>query len=162
MNIEIGGGTLTAPGWINLDADSGDGEWKRDAQDVPWPSGDQTADIVRASHVLEHIPAGRDRIAVFNEVHRVLRPGGVFEVKLPLIITESGAISWHSIADPTHVSFWCRESFHYFTCSTDGRRVFAANTPGDYGIKRWLEMHWSINDGFEGYWIGTPYYGETR
>lgn len=143
MNIEIGGGHLVQPGWTNLDCRNGEGDWLRMAQDVPWPTGDGSVDVIRASHILEHVPAGQERIDIFNEAHRVLRPGGTFEVILPLMTG-----SWHAIADPTHVSFWCRESFHYFT------GAFAANA--DYGIKLWTEVHWSVKDGFEGHWIGVP------
>lgn len=142
-SIEIGGGTLVQPGWTNLDFRNGFGEWRRYAQDTPWPVEDGSVDAIRASHILEHVPAGQDRIDIFNEAHRVLKPGGIFEVILPLFTG-----SWHAIADPTHVSFWVRESFHYFT------GAFAANA--DYGIKPWQEIEWYVHDGFEGHWKGTP------
>jgi len=142
-SIEIGGGTLVQPGWINLDSRNGVGEWRRMAQDTPWPTGDNTVTAIRASHVMEHIPAGQDRIDVMNEAHRVLRPGGVFEIIVPLMVG-----TWHAIADPTHVSFWCKESFHYF----DG--LFAANA--DYGIRLWQTLELDVLDGWEGHWKGTP------
>ena len=41
---------------------------------------DQTFDFVRAKDVLEHVPAP---IAFLSEVHRILRPGGRFELWLP-------------------------------------------------------------------------------
>lgn len=142
-SIEIGGGTLVQPGWTNLDSRNGHGEWARLAQDTPWPTGDNTVDAIRASHVMEHIPAGQDRIDVMNEAHRVLRPGGVFEIIVPLMVG-----TWHAIADPTHVSYWCKESFHYF----DG--LFAANA--DYGIRLWETLELEVVDGWEGHWKGTP------
>jgi len=153
-SIEIGGGTLAQAGWINLDSRNGMGDWCREAQEIPWPTEDSSVDYILASHILEHVPAGEARIKIFNEAWRVLRPGGVFEVKLPLIITEHGVPSWHSIADPTHVSFWCRESFHYFTITPSGVFTFAANA--DYGIKPWRETYWAINEGFEGHWRAEP------
>jgi SAM-dependent methyltransferase len=153
-SIEIGGGTLTQPGWVNLDSRNGSPGWEREAQETPWPTPDSTVDHILASHILEHVPAGQERIDIFNEAWRVLKPGGRFEVKLPLLITENGLPSWHSIADPTHVSFWCRESFHYFCVTASGTFVFAANA--DYGIRPWREVHWSFNNGFEGHWIGEP------
>lgn len=143
MRIEIGGGHLVQPGWTNLDSRNGDGEWKRLAQETPWPTGDRTVDAIRASHVMEHIPAGAERIAVMNEAHRVLKPGGVFEIIVPFMVG-----TWHAIADPTHVSFWCKESFHYF----DG--LFAANA--DYGIRLWTTLELEVVDGWEGHWKGTP------
>lgn len=142
-SIEIGGGTLVQPGWVNLDSRNGDGEWKRLAQETPWPAADNSIDAIRASHVMEHIPAGEPRIAVMNEAHRVLKPGGVFEIIVPLMVG-----TWHAIADPTHVSFWVKESFHYF----DG--LFAANA--DYGIRLWQTLELEVVDGWEGHWKGTP------
>jgi ubiquinone/menaquinone biosynthesis C-methylase UbiE len=142
-SIEIGGGTLVQPGWTNLDSRNGHGEWARLAQDTPWPTGDNTVDAIRASHVMEHIPAGQERIDVMNEAHRVLKPGGVFEIIVPLMVG-----TWHAIADPTHISFWCKESFHYF----DG--LFAANA--DYGIRLWETLELEVVDGWEGHWKGTP------
>jgi hypothetical protein len=144
MQIEIGGGTLLKPGFINLDPRHGEGVWQKYAQDVPWPCADNEATALRASHVMEHIPAGQPRIDVMNEAWRVLRPGGEFEIIVPLMTG-----SWHAIADPTHVSFWAEESFYYFC---DG--PFRANA--DYGIKLWETLHFKIEGGFEGHWIGTP------
>jgi hypothetical protein len=148
-SIEIGGGHIVQPGWTNLDCRNGFGDWRRMAQDTPWPTADGSVDEIRANHILEHVPAGQERIDIFNEAWRVLRPGGAFDIRLPLVITASGLPTWHAVADPTHVSFWCRESFHYFT------GAFAANA--DYGIRLWTETHWSFNpEGFEGHWIGVP------
>lgn len=144
-SIEIGGGTLVQPGWVNLDSRNGVGEWARTAQDTPWPTGDNTVDAIRASHVMEHIPAGQERIDVMNEAHRVLKPGGVFEVIVPIV---NNPLTWHAIADPTHVSFWVLESFHYF----DGH--FAANA--DYGIRLWNTLELEVRGGFECHWKGTP------
>lgn len=141
--LEIGGGHLVQSGWENLDPVNGVGELKRMAQDTPWPFADNSVKGIRASHVMEHIPAGADRIAVMNEAHRVLKPNGVFEIIVPLLVG-----TWHAVADPTHVSFWVKESFHYF----DG--LFAANA--DYGIKLWNTISLEVHHEFEGHWKGTP------
>jgi predicted SAM-dependent methyltransferase len=144
MNIEIGGGTLVQPGWVNLDPVHGDfaRDLLRRAQDGRWPFPDGSANGVRASHVLEHIPAGTDRIFVFNEAHRVLAPGGTFEVIVPLFPT------WQALADPTHVSYWVEESFAYF----DGR----LSAQADYGLRYWTTVEWEVRDGWEGRWVGSP------
>lgn len=141
--IDIGGGNAVAPGCINLDPITGHGEWKRRIQDGI-PAADNSVHAVRASHVLEHIPAGQERIDVFNEVHRVLVPGGIFEVILPFFV----AGRWEAIADPTHVSFWIEESFHYF----DGTKMPCAT----YGIKMWTSQLLETRGGWEGHWIGVP------
>jgi predicted SAM-dependent methyltransferase len=148
MKLEIGGGSIAQPGWTNLDKINGEGPWHRKAEDVPWPTGDDTVTEILASHVMEHIPAGDPRLAVMNEAHRVLAPGGVFEIRIP----NFAALTWHAIADPTHVSLWIPKSFEYF----DGTK--AANA--DYGIKLWqtLELltRGGENENEEILWRGTP------
>lgn len=139
MHLDIGGGT-NPQSTINLDPVHGNGQWKRSAQDVPWPADDDSFKVITASHVMEHIPAGSDRIAVMNEAWRVLRPGGRFHIKVPLFP------HWSAIADPTHVSFWVPESFSYF----DGS--WKANA--DYGMKLWQTLDFTVRDGWEGHWIG--------
>lgn len=144
MNLEIGGGLIPQAGWINLDPQHGEGDWRRLAQDTPWPTGTNTVAAIRASHVMEHIPAGAARLAVMNEAHRVLDYGGVFEVRVPNALSGT----WHAFADPTHVSFWCLESFHYF----DG--LFAANAT--YGIRLWTTLDLQIQGDNEILWRGAP------
>ncbi|MGH7485668.1 MAG: hypothetical protein ACREMY_08710, partial [bacterium] len=53
-----------------------------------------------------------------------------------------------AIADSTHISYWCAQSFSYF----DGTMHYDA----DYGIKPWRTMSWKIRDGWEGRWVGCP------
>lgn len=142
MKIDVGGGKNCWPGWTNLDPVHGEGLWKRVAQDAPWPTGACTVTTIHASHVLEHIPAGQARIDVFNEAHRVLVPDGRFEVIVPLLCG-----TCHAVADPTHVSFWVRESFLYFTHQIEA--------DADYGILPWREISWEARDGWEGHWVGT-------
>lgn len=137
MKLEIGGGLAVWPGYTNLDPLHGVGEFRRRIQDGI-PLADGSVEAARCSHLMEHIPAGRERIDAFNEVWRVLIPGGTFEVIVPLMIPGR----WEPIADPTHVSFWCEESFWYFT----GKIAPAA----DYGIRVWELAEWTVRDGWEG------------
>lgn len=133
MNVEIGGGKIPEPGWQNLDPLHGVGEWQRRIQDgIPAPDGSVAR--VRARHVVEHIPAGQQRIDMFNEVHRVLVSGGEFEIWLPLaFVNDQINASFGPWSDPTHVSYWHYPgSFHYF----DG--LLSANA--DYGIRLWAHL----------------------
>lgn len=140
LRLDIGGGHTPAPGHVNLDSTHGKGKFRRQVQDGI-PLADGTVDSARASHVLEHIPT-EHRIFVMNEVHRVLKPGGTFEVILPLFP------SWQAMADPTHVSFWVAESFDYFT----GEKFAQA----DYGIRHWRKVSWEVRDGWEAHCVLTP------
>lgn len=137
--IDIGGGTKPKSGFVNLDPVHGCGTLKIRAQD-PWPINTESVDAIWASHVMEHIPAGAERIAVFNEAHRVLKPGATFTVIVPLF-------PWAAaMADPTHVSYWVEESFYYF----DGRIGVCA----DYGILPWDFGGWWTREEWEGTWVG--------
>lgn len=142
MKIDLGGGTKVESGFTNLDPAHGQGVWKRLAQDTPWPVADSSVEAMRASHLMEHIPAGQPRIDVMNEAWRVLRVGGQFEIIVPLFP------SWQAIADPTHISYWIEQSFCYF----DGRLVAQA----DYGMKMWDTISFVEEAGWLGTWIGTP------
>jgi SAM-dependent methyltransferase len=167
MKVELGGGTKPRPGYdVQIDPVHGHGRWKRLAQDTPWsadsgnplsarprtamPAG--SVDAVYASHVLEHIPAGAPRLAVFNEAWRVLKPGGRFELWVPLLayrstVTCETVLSgelWPALADPTHVSLWIfPESLLYFTGGIEH--------DADYGIMLWDMDTWSVDAGWNGY-----------
>src|SRR5256885_7104631 len=117
MKIDIGAGTLLQPGWMSLDPVHGKDDWRRYAQDTPWPADDNSIDALRASHVMEHIQAGPDRINVMNEAWRVLAPTHYFEIIVPCVMVNDEPVKgWWAWADPGHVSFWCYpQSWLYFT-----------------------------------------------
>lgn len=162
MKIDVGCGTMLQPGWTGLDPVHGEGAYRQLAQQTPWPVMAQTVEAVRASHVMEHVPSGPDRIAVMNEAHRVLIDGGTFEIIVPLLVTprlnvtqlavaytEPTPMQWQAIADPTHVSYWVPESFQYFEPGP-----FRPNA--DYGIALWERVSFEIVNGWEAHWVGTP------
>lgn len=172
-HLEIGGGTLAPPGSLNVDPAHGTppgdprlaGLLRPGYEDiglqVPAEGGipliDGCVERVRASHVLEHIPAGYQRIDVMNEAHRVLVPGGILDVALPVIGYEDRRTgeqrlvsNWRPYADPTHVSFWWMpHSFLYFVPETHGG--LAPNA--EYGIRPWKLVHWDV--GGDPFWEGT-------
>ena len=133
MKLELGGGATPTEGYVNLDPIHGEGAFRRQAQDGPLPLADGSVEAARCEHLMEHIPAGTERIFVMNEVHRVLVPGGLFEVIVPLFP------GWGSIADPTHVSFWVEQSFWYFT----GR--WSSALLETYGIRLWEMASWATH-----------------
>lgn len=70
-----------------------------------WPWIDSSVSEIRAHDIIEHLP---DAIHTMNEAFRVLKPGGRFDIIVP---TTEGRGAWQ---DPTHKSFWNRNSFFYF------------------------------------------------
>lgn len=120
VEIEIGGGPdFERDAWIpdardlqvfNIDPYYSDDPWRfRAERETGWPMMESIVDEVRASHVLEHIPAGEPRIRVFDEAWRVLKPGGLFVVDVPRFPNDA------AVSDPTHVSYFVPDSFVYFT-----------------------------------------------
>lgn len=83
--LEIGPGESRLPGeWITLDctprAEVVDyvGTWGEDRL----PFGDNSFELVYASHVLEHVP-WYHTVPALTEVHRILQPGGALEIHVP-------------------------------------------------------------------------------
>lgn len=158
MKVDLGGGLTPEDGYISLDPRHGRGDWRRRIQDgIPVPDG--VLEAVRASHVLEHVPAGQERIDLFNEVWRALEPGGTFEIFVPIVgfTTPDGMghllPSWRAWADPTHVSYWwAPESFIYFT---------KAVANADYGISYWETLAWQLTDSCDARVLMTKPKGET-
>lgn len=72
----------------------------------PWNINDNSVGVIRAYHLLEHL---HDTIHFFNEASRVLVPGGILLIEVPSTSGE-GAFS-----DPTHVKFFNKRSFEYYT-----------------------------------------------
>lgn len=85
----------------------------------PWK--DNSIDYILAEDIIEHLP---DKIHTMNEIFRILKPEGKVRIIVPS--TDGRA----AFQDPTHVSFWNRNSFFYFEKGNIYRDRFAKN----YGI----------------------------
>jgi hypothetical protein len=100
VRLNLGAGPVALPNWINVDAGYGDDcaiPLNSEALDVCTGRGttriaaqvyplhglpDESVDLIRASHVLEHFPHAQT-IDVLREWVRVLKPGGVLKVAVP-------------------------------------------------------------------------------
>ncbi len=71
------------------------------------PFDDDSVDDVYAHHFLEHC---HHLVFVMNEIHRVLRPGSRLVAVVPIVEVGTGAFR-----DPSHVRYFNRDSFLYFT-----------------------------------------------
>jgi Uncharacterized protein conserved in bacteria len=103
-----------------------------------WPWEDSSVDEIIAHDIIEHLP---NKIHTMNEVYRVLRHGGVAHVLVP---TTDGP---GAFMDPTHVSYWHRNSFWYYTHGDLHRERFGKA----YGIEaRFTVRHEQIIRGMFG------------
>lgn len=118
MKLNLGCSNRLKPGYVNVD------KWRPPSSHIlvgnglvevefqqadlitywPWP--DSSVEEIIADDIIEHLP---DKIHTMNELHRVLVPGGTVHIFVP---TTDGRGAWQ---DPTHVSYWNRNSFFYFT-----------------------------------------------
>lgn len=85
LNLGCGKTTYASPNVINADVVKGPGiNLVLKSNKIPLPS--DSIDFIIANHVLEHIPNWFD---TFKELARVLKPGGVLEVWIPPISSDS-------------------------------------------------------------------------
>lgn len=87
---------------------------EHDLLKFPWPFKDNSVDSMFCSHFLEHIPHGNDGhndpfFQFFDEVYRVLKPGGTFQSVTPYYM------SGRAFQDPTHQRFITEATFLYLT-----------------------------------------------
>lgn len=102
MKLNLGAGSDIRSGYVNHDIVALPGiDVVHDLNSYPWPWGDGTVDDLVAKDVLEHL---EEFIPAMEEMHRILKPGGVARVKVPYWN------GWSRQADPTH-----RRGFHELT-----------------------------------------------
>ena len=111
--LDLGCGTGKKEGFVGIDTYDWSSNYKPDEficghiPEVLANFGDNSIEEVRANHFIEHIPQNLV-IETFNEIYRILKKGGIFEIYVP---PTTGRGAW---CDPTHVSFWNDLSFEYY------------------------------------------------
>lgn len=109
--LHLGCGTRVWPGWINVDrlapAEPVSDFVPCDVARDRLPIADASIDYVFSEDFLEHLPPDRC-VAVMNEIHRVLVPGGVMEHYVP------NAGSRNDYGSPSHLSHWNLQTFEHF------------------------------------------------
>lgn len=112
VNLACGAGN--EEGWIGIDiADLPGVDIVHDLYVFPWPFEDESVDEIKCEQFVEHIPLreteeGLDLfLAFFNEIYRILKPGGKCLVVSPYYS------SMRAIQDPTHRRFISEATFLY-------------------------------------------------
>lgn len=105
IKLNLGCGQDIRKGWVNIDRAKGDGV--NIVHDITkrLPFEDESVDFILVSHVLEHIIHFED---VIPEFHRVLKPGGILEVRVPYAKDIDQACA------PYHIRFFGRRSLDNF------------------------------------------------
>lgn len=104
--LDLGAAHHKQPGYLGLDRHEGTGvDIVADVSEgIPRPDG--SVGVIRAVDFLEHVP---DKVALFNELYRVLAHGGLLLTMTP----STDGRGAHQ--DPRHVAFYNENSFWYFT-----------------------------------------------
>jgi len=107
--VDLGAGTRKKDGFYGIDINKYEGiDEVLDLRFQKLPFKDGQLDHVYCSHFLEHLDF-HEACFLFNEVYRVLKTGGTFEIIVP------HAMSYAQVADLSHKSAWTEDTFGYFT-----------------------------------------------
>lgn len=105
VKVDLGCGNWKPDGFLGVDIVSGSNVDIVANLTQEFPFASNTIDYVRAHDIVEHLP---DRIYTMNEIWRISRPNAIADIRVP---STDGRGAFQ---DPTHVSFWNRNSFQYY------------------------------------------------
>jgi SAM-dependent methyltransferase len=136
--LDLGAAHDRPVGFVGLDRHAGADVNVRADASGGLPFATSSVGVVRAHDFLEHVA---DKVAMMNEIWRVLAPGGWLLSSTP---SSDGRGAYQ---DPTHVSYWNENSFWYYTTARYARYVpeivarFQANRVRTYYPSVWHEQH---------------------
>lgn len=117
----------------------------------PIPSESNSFDFCTAFDVIEHIPrilacdggtcTRFPFIELMNEIHRVLKPGGLFLHQTPAFPCKQ------AFQDPTHVNIITEDTFPYYFCEPNlyaGKIGYGFTGSFELVHQSWLETAWIV------------------
>ncbi|HLP23860.1 MAG TPA: methyltransferase domain-containing protein [Microbacteriaceae bacterium] len=106
LALDFGAAHAKPDGYLGVDQYPGPGVDIVAELPAKLPLPDNSVGVIRACDFLEHVA---DKVAVMNEIHRLLAPGGILISRTP---STDGRGAFQ---DPTHVAFYNENSFWYLT-----------------------------------------------
>jgi hypothetical protein len=127
LRLNLGCGNDILQGYVNHDVfrHRPEVDVTHDLRQLPWPWGDECAEIIRLLDVLEHLP---EVVPILDESWRILKPGGVLHVRVPHYQSEN---TW---LDPTHRRGFHLDSFDYFDPETAWGTKYGFYTPRKWKV----------------------------
>jgi predicted SAM-dependent methyltransferase len=123
-------------GWLNVDRYAPRADKRFDLFRPPWPMATGSIDYVLAEQILEHVPpriGDEDGlIVILDELHRVLRPGGLLAVGVPY------AGSGNDYQDITHYRHFVPSSFDFLDPARRPDHPLAAQSKVRFAVRRLL------------------------
>jgi SAM-dependent methyltransferase len=105
VKLNLGCGKKKMNGYINVDINLNvKPDILCDLNRNPYPFKSETASYILMDNVLEHLD---DIISVLKECYRILKPGGILEIRVPYWFSRGA----HQ--DPTHKHFFTENSFDF-------------------------------------------------
>lgn len=123
IKLNLGCASDIKEGFINVDIDCPEADIKADLNNDWDFVAPESVDHVHASNIFEHLP---DIIHTMNELYKVLKSGGTARVTVP---STDGRGAFQ---DPTHKSYWNKNSWKYWCSNVDSGLT---NLNKKYGFK---------------------------
>ena len=134
--LDVGCGIRKYPGAIGIDRNPASAaDVLCDLDRFPYPFADNSFDVLRAIHVIEHVA---DVIRTMEEFHRLVRPGGRVRVVTPHYTDFS------SFCDPTHRWHLNSFSFRYFGEDHGGFGYYSGARLREISVRLRLLAFWRL------------------
>lgn len=132
--LNIGAGSKSKPGYINLDRISFPGvDVVHDLNKFPYPFEDNTFDWIEGQHILEHLP---NLLGVMEELYRISKPNGI----LSFIVPHHASGNYY--IDPTHCIRFSYGLLRIFDCKDKLTEVHPWRQTGKYNLEL---IHWRLH-----------------
>jgi SAM-dependent methyltransferase len=106
LALDLGAAHARPPDYLGVDRLPGQSVDIVAELPAPLPLEDGSVGVIRAVDFLEHVA---DKVALINEIYRLLAPGGLLLSRTP---SSDGRGAFQ---DPTHIAFYNENSFWYYT-----------------------------------------------